>query len=86
VASKPVKVVITYCAECGYEPQTLELAGALMKAFGYKLSAIELVPWHDGSFEVHAGGDLIHSMNREGGFPEPTAIIAAVKARLAPPA
>jgi len=83
MASKPVKVVITYCAECGYEPKTLELAGSLMKAFGYKLSAIELVPWHDGSFDVHVGGELVHSMNREGGFPESAAIIDAVKTCLA---
>lgn len=83
MASKPVKVTITYCAECGYEPQTLELAGALMKAFGAKLSGIELIPWHDGSFDVLIGGELVHSMYREGGFPEPADIIQAVRDRLA---
>jgi len=31
MATRPVKVTITYCAECGYEPQTLALAEALMK-------------------------------------------------------
>ncbi len=38
----PVKVRITYCAECGYEPQTLDLARVLMLEFGAELSAIEL--------------------------------------------
>ena len=27
------KVKITYCADCGYEPQTLDLAKALMLEF-----------------------------------------------------
>ncbi len=78
-----VKVSITYCAECGYEPQTLELAGALMKSFLHELSTIELIPWHDGAFDVVVGGDLVHSMYRDGGFPEHATIIQAVRDRLA---
>ena len=78
-----VKVSITYCAECGYEPQTLALAGALMKSFLHELSTIELIPWHDGAFDVVVGGDLVHSMYRDGGFPEHAAIIQAVRERLA---
>src|SRR5215831_14357716 len=46
------KVTITYCAECGYEPQTLALTEALMKAFTHQLTAIELLPWYEGSFDV----------------------------------
>jgi selenoprotein W-related protein len=80
---KPVKVTITYCAECGYEPQTLALTEALMKAFAHQLTAIELVPWYEGSFDVAVDGTLVHSMYREGGFPENAAIIEAVKAKLA---
>ncbi len=76
------RVRITYCAECGYEPQTLALASALMTAFGDRLSAIELVPWLDGTFDVSVNGDLVHSMARDGGFPEPAAVVAAVRARL----
>ena len=78
-----VKVTITYCAECGYEPQTLSLADALMKAFGHQLTAIELVPWYEGSFDVAVGGNLVHSMYRDGGFPENAKIVDAVKAQLA---
>jgi len=78
-----VKVTITYCAECGYEPQTLSLTEALMKAFAHQLTAIELVPWYEGSFDVAVDGTLVHSMYREGGFPENSAIVEAVKAKLA---
>ncbi len=78
-----MKVTITYCAECGYEPQTLSLAEALMKAFTHELTAIELVPWYEGSFDVAINGELVHSMYREGGFPENSSIVAAVKKRLA---
>ena len=80
--SAPVKVTITYCAECGYEPQTLELARALMTAFGERLSAIELIPWASGTFDVRVGEDLVHSMARDGGFPATEAMVAAVRERL----
>jgi selenoprotein W-related protein len=78
-----IKVTITYCAECGYEPQTLSLAEALMKAFGHQLSAIELVPWYEGSFDVKVGSNLVHSMYRDGGFPENEKIVQAVRTELA---
>jgi selenoprotein W-related protein len=81
--AKPlVKVTITYCAECGYEPQTLSLTDALMRAFTHQLAAIELVPWYEGSFDVAVGGKLVHSMYRDGGFPEDEKIIQAVKEQL----
>lgn len=76
------KVKITYCAECGYEPQALALAGALMTTFGHKLSAIELVPWLEGTFDVSVNGELVHSMRREGGFPAHETIARAVRERL----
>ncbi|TMF80906.1 MAG: SelT/SelW/SelH family protein [Chloroflexi bacterium] len=77
------KVKITYCADCGYEPQTLDLAKALMLEFGARLSGIELIPWEGGTFEVSVDGELIHSMARNGGFGESAAIKDAVRARLA---
>jgi selT/selW/selH-like putative selenoprotein len=81
-AQGPIKVSITYCASCGYEPQTLALASALMREFVYELAAIELIPWQDGAFDVAVGGDLVHSMYRDGGFPEHATIIRAVRERL----
>ena len=82
MTGKPVKVKITYCAECGYEPQALDLTRALLYEFGAQLSAIELIPWESGTFDVSIDGDLIHSMKREGGFPEPTTVKAAVRAKI----
>ena len=76
------KVKITYCAECGYEPQTLDLAKALMLEFGASLSCIELIPWEGGTFDVSVDGHLIHSMKRDGGFPQHAPIKDAVRARL----
>ena len=78
-----IKVRIVYCASCGYEPQTLDLVSALMHTFVYDLAAIELIPWQDGTFDVVVDGDLIHSMARDGGFPDNETIIQAVRARLA---
>jgi selenoprotein W-related protein len=76
------KVKITYCAECGYEPETLELAKSLMLEFGAKLSCIELIPWDGGTFDVSVDGELIHSMTRDGGFGDHHAIKDAVRARI----
>ncbi len=76
------KVKITYCADCGYEPQTLDLAKALMLAFGARLSCIELIPWEGGTFDVSVDGELIHSMTRDGGFGDTRAIKDEVGARL----
>lgn len=79
MAKKPVKVTIIYCAECGYEPQTLALANALMREFRHELSEIEIIPWEEGTFDVQVAGELVHSMAREGGFPEHETIITTVK-------
>jgi selenoprotein W-related protein len=76
------KIKITYCAECGYEPQTLDLTKSLMLEFGAKLSSIELIPWEGGTFDVSVDGELIHSMTRDGGFGDSRAIKDAVRARL----
>ncbi len=81
--SPGAKVTITYCAECGYETQTLSLAEALMKAFTHELTAIELVPWYEGSFDVAINGKVVHSMYREGGFPDNTKMVDEVKKVLA---
>ena len=80
-----VKVKITYCAECGYEPQTLDLAKALMLEFAQDLASIELIPWEGGTFDVSVDGELIHSMRREGGFAPPDTVKRAIRARLEAP-
>jgi selenoprotein W-related protein len=85
VTGKPVKVKITYCAECGYEPQALDLTKALMYEFGGRLSAIELIPWESGTFDVSVEDSLVHSMSRDGGFPDPRQVSAAVRASISTP-
>jgi selenoprotein W-related protein len=76
------KVKITYCADCGYEPQTLDLAKTLMLEFGSRLSSLELIPWDGGTFDVSVDGQLIHSMSRDGGFGDKGAIKDKVRARI----
>jgi selenoprotein W-related protein len=81
VTGKLVKVKITYCAECGYEPQALDLTKALMYEFGAQLSGIELIPWESGTFEVSVDGELVHSMKRDGGFPTQAVVSSAIRTR-----
>ena len=82
MTATPHKVTITYCAECGYEPQTLDLAKALMLEFGSRLSCIELIPWDAGTFDVSLDGELVHSMARDGGFGDTEGIKEAIQTRL----
>jgi selenoprotein W-related protein len=79
MTARPIKVTIAYCSECGYEPQTLALAEALMKQFRHELAEVELIPWYDGAFDVTVDGELVHSMLRDGGFPEHRVVIDAVR-------
>ena len=77
-----VRIRITYCAECGYEDAATDLARALMIEFREKLSAIELIPFVDGTFDVRIGDDVVHSMARDGGFANPDLVKAAIASRL----
>jgi selenoprotein W-related protein len=53
-----------------------------MTAFQHQHSSIELISWYEDPFEVSVGGQLVHSMYRDGGFPEHQAVNDAVRAQL----
>jgi len=55
-----------------------------MREFGQRLAAIEIIPWEDGTFDVSVGERLVHSMARDGGFPDPKKVGEAVRALLTP--
>lgn len=79
---RPVKVSISYCLECGYQPYAFKLAESLLNEFQLMLSGVELVPWTGGAFDVRVNGDLVHSMYRDGGFPENETVFGAVRERM----
>ncbi len=79
---KPVKVAITYCSDCGYQPQAMALANALLGEFQLLVSSLELIPWFNGAFDVSVNGELVHSMYRDGGFPASETIARAIRERL----
>ena len=78
-------VRITYCSECGYEDQALDLARALLLDLGAEIGALTLIPWDSGTFDVSVDGVLVHSMERDGGFPDASAVKESIKARRARP-
>ncbi len=82
MAVEAVKVTISYCAECGYEPAALKLTEYLMLAFKEQLSSIVLIPWYEGSFDVSVEDELVHAMYRDGGFPENEDVGTAVRRHL----
>jgi selenoprotein W-related protein len=50
------------------------------------ISSLTLVPMGGGVFEVTVNGEKIYSKKQTGQFPDPAAIVKAVRARVTTPA
>jgi selenoprotein W-related protein len=53
-----------------------------MYEFGTQIAAIEIIPWESGTFDVSVDGELVHSMRRDGGFPQQATVKSAVRSRI----
>ena len=52
--------------------------------FKQDISSLTLVPMDGGVFEVTVDGEKIYSKKQTGQFPDPAAIVKAVRAKLSP--
>jgi selenoprotein W-related protein len=60
-----MKVVITYCLPCNYEPRARE-TGATFEAAG---AEVAYVKGHSGIFDITVDGELKFSKKQTGRFP-----------------
>jgi selenoprotein W-related protein len=70
-----MKVVITYCLPCNYEPRARE-TGAKFEAAG---AEVEYVKGNGGIFDITVDGDLKFSKKQAGRFPTGEEIEALAK-------
>jgi len=65
-----MRIKITYCYDCGYTDQALDLVGKLLADYEDDIEDLTLVPASDGIFDVEADGKMVHSKHKSGRFPE----------------
>jgi selenoprotein W-related protein len=65
-----MNIKITYCYDCGYTDQALDLVRKLLADFEDDLEGLTLVPASDGIFDVEVDGKMVHSKHKSGWFPE----------------
>jgi selenoprotein W-related protein len=70
-----MKVVITYCLPCHYEPRALA-AGATFKELGAEVGYVKS---HGGVFDITLDGELKFSKKQTGRFPTDEEIEALAK-------
>lgn len=73
-----MKIKITYCYDCGYTDQMLDLTKRLLADFEDDIEDLTLVPASDGIFDVEVDGKMVHSKSKTGLFPEYAKIKAAL--------
>ena len=71
-----MKVVITYCLPCNYEPRARE-TGAKFEAAG---AEVTYVKGHSGIFDISVDGELKFSKKKLGRFPSDDEVDALAKA------
>lgn len=67
--NKP-RVVVEYCARCGFMLRAAWVAQELLKTFEEDLAEVALRPGEGGIFAVSLDGALLFSNKAEGRFPE----------------
>ena len=65
-----MNIRITYCYDCGYTDQALDLVRKLLNDFDDRISELTLIPAADGIFDVEVDGKMVHSKHKSGWFPE----------------
>jgi selT/selW/selH-like putative selenoprotein len=77
-------VEIVYCRQCRWLLRAAWLAQEVLTTFDDVLGAVSLVPGTGGVFEVRAGGSLVWSRARDGGFPEAAELKRRIRDVVAP--
>lgn len=67
--SKP-RVVVEYCARCGFMLRAAWVAQELLKSFEDEVAEVALRPGEGGIFALWLGETLLFSNKDEGRFPE----------------
>jgi selT/selW/selH-like putative selenoprotein len=67
--SQPMKIEITYCAECAESDQAVDLARKLLARHDENIETLTIVPGDFGVFDVAVDGKLIFSKDKAGRFP-----------------
>ena len=73
-----MQIRITYCYDCGYTDQTLDLVKKLLADFEDDIESLTLIPASDGIFDVEVDGKMVHSKHKTGLFPEYPKVKAAL--------
>ncbi len=71
-----VKIDIHYCVDWNYKPEAASVAEELHNAFGVKAN---LVPGHNGIFDVIVDGEKVFSKLKAGRFPDPGEVTSKIR-------
>ena len=78
------RVEIRYCTGCRWLLRAAWMAQELLTTFEGEIAELVLVPGTGGVFEIRAGGQLVWSRERDGGFPEIKELKQRVRDQIAP--